>query len=65
MAVAPPPRRPPLANLPNALSASRLFLAVGLFACIASEAWWGGLERAAKSAVCGDEPECWSFRRRK
>jgi CDP-diacylglycerol--glycerol-3-phosphate 3-phosphatidyltransferase len=51
MAVAPPPRRPPLANLPNALSTSRLFLAVGLFACIAYEAWWGGLAFLAVAAV--------------
>src|SRR5437763_16976493 len=51
MAVAGPPRRPPLVNLPNALSASRLFLAVGLFACIATEAWWGGLAFLVIAAV--------------
>src|SRR5262245_56876243 len=43
MAVAPPPRRPPLLNVPNALSAARLFLAVGLFVCIAYEWWLSGL----------------------
>jgi CDP-diacylglycerol--glycerol-3-phosphate 3-phosphatidyltransferase len=51
MAVAPPPPRPPLLNLPNALSTSRLFLAAGLFACIAYEAWWGGLAIMAVAAL--------------
>jgi CDP-diacylglycerol---glycerol-3-phosphate 3-phosphatidyltransferase len=51
MAVAPPLRRAQVWTLPNALSASRLFLAAGLFACIAYESWWGGLAFLAVAAV--------------
>ena len=39
MALASPPHRPPLVTIPNALTASRLGLAVVLFACISAE-WW-------------------------
>src|SRR5437879_4392811 len=39
MATASPPRRPPVFNLPNQLTASRLVLSVALFVLIALE-WW-------------------------
>lgn len=44
MSLAPPTvRHPPVVNLPNALTAARLVLAVVLFACIAGQAWLPGL----------------------
>lgn len=44
MSLAPPTvTRPPVVNLPNALTAARLGLAVVLFVCIAWKAWPAGL----------------------
>jgi CDP-diacylglycerol---glycerol-3-phosphate 3-phosphatidyltransferase len=51
MATAPAPPRPPVLNLPNALTTARLVLAVVLFACIADGRWPAGLVVFAAAAV--------------
>ena len=47
----PPPQRPPVYTLPNALTASRLVLAVVLFWCIANAYWAVGLAVFALAAL--------------
>src|SRR5205085_491290 len=51
MATAPPAARPGVYNLPNLLTATRLGLAVVLFACIAYDLWLAGLVVFAVAAV--------------
>jgi CDP-diacylglycerol--glycerol-3-phosphate 3-phosphatidyltransferase len=51
MATMTPPRRPPVLNLPNYLTAARLVLAAVLFLLIAWESWLGCLLVFAAAAV--------------
>src|SRR5437660_2825027 len=51
MAVVTHSRQPSVVNLPNGLSASRLFLAAGLFVCVSAAAWWTGLAILVVAAV--------------